>query len=248
MLEALEDRRLLNASPIARNDLAYYTPVDQPLVVDSTSSLLLNDFDPDGGTLSASVVTNPQNGTLTDFDPTSGTFTYVPNAGFSGIDRFTYQLSDGQASSSVATVQIAVGGPFGGKLNDEEFSPAEADRSATGVLLASGALTREELLTPSVKLVYNSLTIPKALVPLETFLVPDAAVPDEIRRGWFSMAWPVTNTRSIPARSSRATRCASCFRPTLRHFPRVAIRTRLSYRRVTARSFKHAATMAMWRW
>ncbi|GIW96382.1 MAG: hypothetical protein KatS3mg110_4423 [Pirellulaceae bacterium] len=181
MLEALEDRRLLNASPIARNDLAYYTPVDQPLVVDSTSSLLVNDFDPDGGTLSASVVANPQNGTLTDFDPTSGTFTYVPNAGFSGIDRFTYQLSDGQASSSVATVQIAVGGPFGGKLNDEEFSPAEADRSATGVLLASGALTREELLTPSVKLVYNSLTIPKALVPLETFLVPDAAVPDEIR-------------------------------------------------------------------
>ncbi|GIW94112.1 MAG: hypothetical protein KatS3mg110_2153 [Pirellulaceae bacterium] len=140
-----------------------------------------NDFDPDGGTLSASVVTNPQNGTLTDFDPTSGTFTYVPNAGFSGIDRFTYQLSDGQASSSVATVEIAVGGPFGGKLNDDEFSPAEADRSATGVLLASGALTREELLTPSVKLVYNSLTIPKALVPLETFLVPDAAVPDEIR-------------------------------------------------------------------
>ncbi|GIW91521.1 MAG: hypothetical protein KatS3mg109_1953 [Pirellulaceae bacterium] len=123
MLEALEDRRLLNASPIARNDLAYYTPVDQPLVVDSTSSLLVNDFDPDGGTLSASVVTNPQNGTLTDFDPTSGTFTYVPNAGFSGIDRFTYQLSGGQANSPLTTVQIAVGGPFSGKLNEEEFSP-----------------------------------------------------------------------------------------------------------------------------
>ena len=41
-----------------------------------------------------------------------GGFTYVPNAGFSGIDVFTYRLTDSQGlASNVATVRIGVTPP-----------------------------------------------------------------------------------------------------------------------------------------
>jgi hypothetical protein len=37
-----------------------------------------------------------------------GSFTYTPNAGFSGQDTFTYQAGDGTDTSALATVTITV--------------------------------------------------------------------------------------------------------------------------------------------
>ena len=37
-----------------------------------------------------------------------GSFSYTPNAGFSGSDSFTYRVSDGSLESDEATVSVAV--------------------------------------------------------------------------------------------------------------------------------------------
>ncbi len=69
-------------------------------------NVLANDRDPEGKPLTAVRVSGPTNGTLVL--NTNGTFTYRPNAGFIGTDRFTYRASDGTATSNLATVTITV--------------------------------------------------------------------------------------------------------------------------------------------
>ncbi|MFI5455636.1 MAG: Ig-like domain-containing protein [Isosphaerales bacterium] len=97
------------SAPVASND-TYTIGHDHTLTVSASafgaSGVLFNDTDADGDTLTASVVANVQHGTLTL--NANGTFTYVPQAGYSGTDSFTYQDSDGLLTSNVATVTIAV--------------------------------------------------------------------------------------------------------------------------------------------
>lgn len=90
-------------------------PVDNiaPLAIDDVygadyagRNVLSNDSDADGDSLSATLVTGPQNGTLT-LSP-DGTFVYTPDAGFAGLDSFTYRASDGQALSNIGTVSLEV--------------------------------------------------------------------------------------------------------------------------------------------
>jgi hypothetical protein len=72
---------------------------------DSTS-ILANDNDADGETLTSILVTQPQNGSVS-LDA-QGHFVYTPNQGFVGTDTFQYKANDGIADSSVATVSINV--------------------------------------------------------------------------------------------------------------------------------------------
>ena len=68
--------------------------------------VLANDTDPDGDSLTATLVTGPAHGTLAL--NADGSFTYTPAAGFTGSDSFTYVASDGSALGNVVTVTIAV--------------------------------------------------------------------------------------------------------------------------------------------
>lgn len=81
-------------------------------------SVLGNDSDPDGDTLSAQLVTGPSQGTLTL--NANGTGTWTPPNGYVGSTTFTYRASDGTASSSAATVTLTVNG-----------APAAGDRTAS---------------------------------------------------------------------------------------------------------------------
>jgi VCBS repeat-containing protein len=96
----------INDPPVA-NDDAYTTDEDTPLTV-AAPGVLLNDTDPDDGDLlSAIPADNPTNGTLAL--NSDGSFTYTPNADFSGIDSFTYFANDVTSNSNlVATVTITV--------------------------------------------------------------------------------------------------------------------------------------------
>ena len=74
----------------------------------ASGGLLANDSDVDPSTtLTAVLVTGPAHGTLT-LNP-DGSFTYVPDANFNGVDTFTYQVSDGTATSAPVTVTLNVG-------------------------------------------------------------------------------------------------------------------------------------------
>ncbi|HTN23547.1 MAG TPA: Ig-like domain-containing protein, partial [Solirubrobacteraceae bacterium] len=70
------------------------------------ASVLANDSDPNGDVLTATLTSGPAHGTL-QLAP-GGTFTYTPDAGFSGRDAFTYSASDGVAASAPATATITV--------------------------------------------------------------------------------------------------------------------------------------------
>lgn len=69
-------------------------------------NVLTNDTDPDGDTLVATLVTSTTNGTVTLAE--DGSFTYTPDARFSGQDSFIYQISDQECGVDTAVVTIDV--------------------------------------------------------------------------------------------------------------------------------------------
>ena len=94
----------MNSAPDAVDDRES-TPFETPVDI----AVLTNDSDPDGDPLSVVDFTQPQNGTLVL--NADGTFTYTPDAGFSGDDFFNYTISDGNGGTDVATVRLHVGEP-----------------------------------------------------------------------------------------------------------------------------------------
>ena len=97
-----------NRKPVATGEKA---SVDAGAsITDPAPGLLFNDIDPDGDVLSSTLATGPAHGTATI--AANGAWTYVPRAGFSGSDSFTYTVSDGLLSSTPATVQITVRPPI----------------------------------------------------------------------------------------------------------------------------------------
>ena len=93
-----------NDDTIAVNEGATATT----LVANSDDSLLDNDSDPDGDTLSAAVVSDVTHGTLTL--NADGTFSYVHDGTETTSDSFTYTACDGAGSPlcDTATVTIAI--------------------------------------------------------------------------------------------------------------------------------------------
>jgi VCBS repeat-containing protein len=95
----------VNDAPVAAGD-SFATDEDTPLVV-AAPGVLGNDTDVDLESLTAALVTGPAQGTLTL--NADGSFTYTPDAGFSGSDAFTYKAVDGAGGeSAVATVSLTV--------------------------------------------------------------------------------------------------------------------------------------------
>jgi len=102
---AVNQDLLSNHPPLAFDD-AYVTAPDTALTVPPASGVLANDFDGDGGTLTALRVSAPASGAVTL--NADGGFTFTPASGFTGTATFTYRASDGSSGSNLATVTITV--------------------------------------------------------------------------------------------------------------------------------------------
>ncbi|WP_156347411.1 MULTISPECIES: Ig-like domain-containing protein [unclassified Sphingomonas] len=89
-----------NLAPIAVAD-AFSGKEDGRL----SGNVLSNDRDPEGKSLSASLVDGPSNGTI-QFSA-DGSFVYVPKTGWNGSDSFVYAASDGVNKTS-AVVKLTV--------------------------------------------------------------------------------------------------------------------------------------------
>jgi hypothetical protein len=89
-----------NDAPDAVNDAA---STNEDVAV--TVSVLANDADLDGDSLSISAVTQGSNGTVTI---SGSNVVYTPNANFNGTDSFTYTVSDGQGGTATASVSVSV--------------------------------------------------------------------------------------------------------------------------------------------
>lgn len=68
--------------------------------------VLGNDIDPRGGALAAQSAEGPAHGTLTL--NSDGSFGYLPTAGFTGSDSFTYRAIDDTGRTALATVRLTV--------------------------------------------------------------------------------------------------------------------------------------------
>src|SRR5262249_51611088 len=80
----------------------------------------------DRTSISAVSITNPTNGKVAV--AADGSFTYTPNAGFTGTDSFTYKANDGMLSSNVATVKINVvaANPNAPVANNDRYNVTQA--------------------------------------------------------------------------------------------------------------------------
>jgi|GEM_PF-6366948 len=85
----------------------YAVEEGQTLTV-AAPGLMTNDIDPDGDVIIVSNFLQPSHGTITSI-VTNGSFAYVPEAGFTGTDQFSYTLLDADNNySEQVTVTIYV--------------------------------------------------------------------------------------------------------------------------------------------
>lgn len=93
-----------NTAPVATHDTGN---TDEDTVLNGTT-VLSNDSDPDGDTLTVNTtpVVAPAHGALVL--RTDGTYTYTPNANYNGTDSFTYEISDGNGGKATAVVTLTI--------------------------------------------------------------------------------------------------------------------------------------------
>jgi Big-like domain-containing protein len=92
--------------PVAVND-SYSTPENTGLSVGASSGVLKNDSTITGGSLSASIVSNPAYGSVSL--GSDGSFTYTPAAGYTGADSFTYKATDSftnESANAIASMSV----------------------------------------------------------------------------------------------------------------------------------------------
>ena len=127
-----------NAPPVAVND-SFTTAMDTPLTI-SAASLLGNDSDPNGDTLTITSVQNPVNGTVV---LNGASMLFTPTAGFSGTASYTYTISDGNGGTATATVTITIppnpGNP-GGPGNPGAAAPTPVPVGGAGLAALMTAL------------------------------------------------------------------------------------------------------------
>lgn len=136
----------INDVPTATDD-SYALAEDGTLVVGTSDRVLGNDSDPDNAFLNrasaagltAFVVTGPTQGSLSFH--ADGTFSYTPHQNFHGTDRFTYQATDGSATSNIATVTLGIAA-----VNDAPIGVADAytgNQLETLKITAGGVLAND---------------------------------------------------------------------------------------------------------
>lgn len=145
-----------NHPPIAADDRASVHA--GATIEDPVPGLLFNDVDPDGDPLIAIHKGPAAHGTA--IVRRDGSWSYTPAAGFAGTDHFTYLVSDGVATSSLATVTITVRGPAG---------------TATPIPSASASATTTPTSPPPSPAAAPPQASPPSGPREETFSVPDGA-------------------------------------------------------------------------
>lgn len=76
--------------------------------VNAQSVIQLQGSDADGTALTFATLSAPSHGALSNLNPSTGAVIYVPTAGYTGSDSFTYKVTSGGADSGTVTVTITV--------------------------------------------------------------------------------------------------------------------------------------------
>jgi hypothetical protein len=133
-----------NQRPVATNDV-FTMPGNTTLNIPAVSGLLLNDSDPEGAALTASLFSHPLHGSVAL--AADGSFSYTPTTGYTGMDAFLYRVSDGARWSPLAAVTIHVtpaDGPDEAPTPDPEPCGSHQGDQATEHLVSRLAHARQE--------------------------------------------------------------------------------------------------------
>jgi len=101
---SLAQNQVINTPPLAGNDTIVRNQLTGVKV--RLSTLLANDSDADGDTLTPVVSTTSVNGATISVH--GGWVFYTPPAGFTNADAFTYTITDGRGGSATGTVSVAI--------------------------------------------------------------------------------------------------------------------------------------------
>ncbi|MCA9922384.1 MAG: tandem-95 repeat protein [Anaerolineales bacterium] len=93
-------------SPVELTAVADAFTVVEDTAFESVQSILENDQKPDGVTITPVIDNMPANGIL--LLNGDGTFTFTPTADFSGVDAFTYKITDGTNTSEPVQVSFTI--------------------------------------------------------------------------------------------------------------------------------------------
>jgi len=136
------------------------------MLSDSSKAITLSGDDSDPEvvqTLAYAIVTGPAHGTITGFDSATGALTYTPEAGYIGVDSFTFTVTDdGSAgepaalTSASATVSIVVALKNNAPVADAQ-SVASAEDTATAVTLTGNDGNDEAVQTLTFQIVPQPL-------------------------------------------------------------------------------------------
>ncbi len=108
------------------------------IAVDQAANITLTGSDVEGSPLTYALVSQPANGTVTGTPPA---VSYTPVVSFTGIDTFTFSVSDGALTSAAATVTINVIGGNVPVANAQDVSVLE-DGTLALTLSGSGGASR----------------------------------------------------------------------------------------------------------
>jgi len=122
----------VNDTPVAIDDV-FAGNEDEAI----TGSLLGNDSDIDGGTLSAVAETSTTANGGTATINTDGTFSYQGAANFYGADSFDYTLNDGQGGTDIGTVSLDVASVNDAPVAVDDTFSGNEDEAITGSLLGN---------------------------------------------------------------------------------------------------------------
>lgn len=158
---------VVNQSPVAEDDSASVHKKRGT----ASGNVLNNDFDPDGDSLSAVLVSAPADGTL-DFNTANGTFTYTAGSSFTGTDSFTYRAVDSNgALSNLATVTIGGSGGGSGGSGGTGGGPGNGNGNGKGgPKITANAFAAARLMTVAVPAASSLFMTADAWQPETTLL------------------------------------------------------------------------------
>jgi DNA/RNA endonuclease G (NUC1) len=121
----------VNDAPVAADDSAT-TNEDTPIAI----SVLANDSDVDGDSLTVSAVTQGAHGSVTN---NGNDVSYSPAANFNGSDSFTYTMSDGHGGTATANVSVTINAVNDAPVANDDSATTDEDTSVNINVLTNDA-------------------------------------------------------------------------------------------------------------
>ncbi|MAR08721.1 MAG: hypothetical protein CL681_01945, partial [Blastopirellula sp.] len=158
-----------NVAPVAVDDSGSNFTTNEDTVLTTVASVLDNDTDADGDTLTANLLSAPATGSVTL--NSDGTFTYTPAADTNGDVTFTYEATDGDLNSNAATVTITIN-----PVNDAPVASDDTLASAVDEDAVDANFNLSELLANDTDVEGTQLTLQSFTQPANGTLTENAGV------------------------------------------------------------------------